>query len=266
MARTDRHLEQLQARVQRPLLIASCVALAGICLRVVFADAHSARYAGDALVHIAWVAFLISWVALLRAAPDRRGFIRAQWFLTLIVVVGPLALAANVNGAYAGLAAVSAVLLLAPLGRWLLNRGSLWHLLLLGALILATATLGFWRAEGSSFGAALYWATTAVTVGPEGPAPSQTETMAMTVVLGFLGVGFFAAVIGTLVSALMQREQRELERETRVELGEELEELEEQVEDVAQQSEVDNALLAAKLDELMARLAALEARLPPPDR
>lgn len=266
MERTERHLTELQARLQGPLLAASCVALAGICVRVVFAGAHPARYAGDALVHIAWGVFLVVWILLLRAAPDRRRFVRDRWFLTLIVAVSPLALAANVDGRYAGIAAVSAVLLLAPLGRWLLNRGSLWHLLLLGVLIIATATLGFWRAEDSSFGAALYWATTAVTVGPEGPAPSRTETMAMTVVLGFLGVGFFAAVIGTLVSTLMQREQRALERETRAEIGDEIEELEGQVEEVAQQSEVDNALLAAKLDELMARLAALEARLPPPDR
>ncbi len=266
MERSDRHLEELDARLRRPLLIASCVALAGIGVRVVFAGTHPARYAGDMLVHTAWAAFLVAWVLLLLAAPDRWRLVRRHWYLTAVAVLGPFALAATVLGPYADVASIGAVVLLAPLASWLLDRGSLRYLLLLGLLILGTATLGFWRAEDTSFGAALYWAATAITVGPQGATASQGETMAMTVVLGFLGVGFFAVVIGALVSTLMQRQQRALERAARADLDDELEELGEQVEEVAQRSEVDNALLLAKLDELMARMDAIEERLPPPDR
>lgn len=264
--RSEQRLRDLKARFDRPMLIASIAVLIGMSLRVMFTHHHPLHLVGDWLIRAAWFAFLAEWVVLLHAAPQRGRFLREHRFLTLVIAVGPLALAVNLIWTLPGIEALSAALLLAPLGRWLLNRGSLRYLFALGALIVLVATIAFWRVEDTTFGQALYWSTTAITVGPEGPNATVPETMFLTAALGFLGVGFFGAIIGGFISMVLQREQAALELETREELGGELEEIEEQVEDAAQQSEVDNAMLAAKLDEVMARIAALEARLPPPDR
>lgn len=264
--RTEQRLRDLTGWFQRPMLIASIAALAGMSLRVIFARDHPLHLVGDWLIHTAWFVFLAEWLVLLRAAPQRGRFLREHRFLTLVVAVGPLALALNLIWTLPGVDALSAMLLLAPLGRWLLKRGSLRYLIALGALIVLVATIAFWRTENTTFGEALYWSTTAVTVGPEGPSATVPETMVLTALLGFLGVGFFGAVVGGFISLVLQREQAALELETREELGGDIEELEEQVEMAAEQAEVDNAVLAAKLDEIMVRIAALESRLPPSDR
>ncbi|MGI9187780.1 MAG: hypothetical protein ACR2J9_09775 [Gaiellales bacterium] len=247
------------------MLIASLMVLLGMFVRVAFVHGEAGYVGGDALIRIGWAVFLVEWIALIRAAPHRTHAIYEQRFLTLIVFAGAIAALVNQLFTVPGLDAVGAALLLAPLGRWLLHRGSLRHLLALGTLIVMLATIAFWRVEHTSFGEALYWSTTAITVGPEGPAITKTETMVLTVVLGLLGVGFFGAIIGGFISIVLQREQSALERETRAEIGADIDELEEHVEDAAEQAEVDNAMLAAKLDEVVARIAALETRLPPKD-
>ena len=266
MERSEQRFDELKARFTRPMLAASIVALTGMSLRVVFARADPGHVVGDVLIRIAWATFLVEWVALLRVAPSRWRFIREHRFLTLVIAAGPIALIANLATALPGIEAFGAVLLLAPLGRWLLNRGSLAYLLALGALIVTVATIAFWRVEHTTFGQALYWSTTAITVGPEGPSATVPETMFLTSALGFLGVGFFGAIIGGFISIVLQREQSAREQMTRTELGAEIDDLEEQVEVAAEQAEIDNAALAAKLDEVMARIAALESRLPPPGR
>lgn len=269
MVRSEESLRYWKARFHRPMIATSVVVLLGMCLRVAFAPGSIANLLGEIFASATWLVFLAEWLILLRVAPARGRFLLHHKFLTLIVIIGPIAVIANLVTALPGAIAASTALRLAPLARWLLNRGSLAYLMAFAALVVATATIAFWRVEGTSFGSALYWSTSAVTIGPQGASATTPETMALTVILGFLGIGFFGAVIGTLITTIMQREQSALEAETREGLGEELDELEDLVGDAAEQAEVDNAMLAAKLDVLMAnldaRLTALEERLPAAD-
>ncbi len=272
MVRSDERLAYWEERFERPMVAVSLLVLFGMCLRVAFAPGSVPHLIGGTIAYGTWIIFLVQWVALLRVAPDRGRFLLRHKFLTLIVVAGPIASVIYLTTSLPGSIAASTALRLAPLGRWLLNRGSLAYLFAFGALIIATATISFWRVEKTSFGEALYWSTTTVTIGPAGESATQPQTMFLTALLGFLGVGFFGAIIGALISTIMHREQEALEEGTRVELGDEIEELEERVDEASDQAEVDNAMLAAKLDALTAaseaqnaaleaRLAALEARL-----
>jgi voltage-gated potassium channel len=270
MARDAAAYERMEARFARPMVIASTIVLIGMLVRLASAGDSIPFWIGSALADLPWLLFLAQWVVLLRLAPDRQRFLRTHGFLTVVVAMGPVAVGWYLIHGSAGLLALGSALRLGPLGQWLLKRGSLRYLLTLGALIILISTVAFARTEHTSLGEALYWSSTAVTVGPEGPAASHPETMVLTVLLGFLGVGFFAAVVGTLVSVIATREQEQLEAETRSELGGEIEELEERVDVAAEQAEVDNAAIAARLDAMMAsldaRLRALEERLPPPER
>jgi voltage-gated potassium channel len=254
MERSAENLAYWEKRFARPMIAASIVVLVGMCIRVAGAEYLALDVLGNVLADGPWFVFLAQWVVLLRVSPDRWHFLRTHKFLTLIVIVGPLVVAANLIMPVPGLVALSGALRLGPLARWLLRRQSLAYLLGFSGLILLTATVAFWRTEGSGFGDALYWSFTTVTVGSKGPQPTHDETIALSIVLGILRGTFFAVVVGTLVKLVINREHDEVE---------------ELLEEAAEQAEIDNAVLAAKLDDMTvameARFAALEARLPPKD-
>ena len=263
--RSEENLAYWAKRFEYPLLAASVIGMIGMCLRVAVADDHMLHRLGNILADGPWLVFFAEWLVLLFVAPNRGRFLLSHKFLTLIMVSTPIALTANFITPLPGIVALSSVLRLAPVGRWLLNRRSLGYLLAFGALVVLTSTVAFWRVETTSFGQALYWSFTSVTIGEKGPTATRPETIALMVVLGILRGSFFFALMGTLVTRIIHRDQAELENETRRQVGEEIEEVEELIEEAAEQAEVDNEMLAAKIDALAtsidARLAAMEARL-----
>ena len=263
--RSEENLAYWAKRFEYPLLAASVIGLIGMCLRVATANDHILHLLGNVLADAPWLVFFAEWLVLLSVAPNRGRFLVSHKFLTLIMISTPIALAANLITPLPGVVALSSVLRLAPLGRWLLNRRSLGYLFAFGLLVVLTATVGFWRVESTSFGEALYWSFTSATIGEEGPKATHPETIALMVVLGMLRGSFFFVLMGTLVTRIIHRDQAELENEMRRQVGEDIEEVEELIEEAAEQAEVDNEMLAGKIDALAtsidARLAAIEARL-----
>lgn len=209
-----------------------------------------------ALDTISWLVFAAVLALQLRVAPDRIALVRQRVLLVLIVASGPVAVVLTLLGQLHGVVLIARLLRIVPLGRWLLRRGSIAAAAGVGVIILLLASIGFARIEGHSFGTALYWAATTVTVGPMGANATQTGTQFLTVVLGFIGLGFFGAVVGSLTAAILQREQ---EQAARQESGE----IQEAIEQAADQAESEAAAIAARLDELIRKVDALEARLPP---
>lgn len=259
MERSEANLAYWEKRFERPMVAVSIVVLAGMCIRVAGANIPVLDVLGNVLADGPWFAFLAQWIVLLRVAPDRWLFLRSHKFLTLIIIVGPTAVIANLITPYPGVIALSSALRLAPLARWLLRRQSLAYALGFSALIVMTATVAFWRAESASFSESLYWAFTSVTVGAKGPQPTHDETIALSIILSILRGTFFAVVVGTLVKLVVNHEKEQVE-----------EMVEEMAEEAAAQAEIDNAAIMAKLDAMAesieARFAALEERRPTADR
>lgn len=254
--RSDRALTAWTAWSEPLALAGSMCAGAAFAVTFFAYEWHPLAVPAIALDLAAWLCFTYALVQQLRVAPDRAALLLRRKMLTVIVVTGPIALLLLIANTGHGIVLFLRVLRLGPLGRWFLRKGSLGWAALFGLIILLVASIGFSRIEGVSYGDALYWAAATVSIGPQSLQASRPATEVLTIVLAFLGLGFFGAVVGSLTASIMQREHDEA-----VEAASD--DIQEAIEEAVDQAEVDNALLAAKLDELLAKVQALEGRLPP---
>lgn len=249
-------LAAVTAWSERPMLVGALIAGAGFAATVLAYDVPALAALAVVLDAVSWLIFAVLLVLQLRVAPHRLGLLRRRVLLVLIVASGPVAVVLTLTGVLHGMVLIARLLRIVPLGRWLLRRGSIAAAAGVGLIILLLASIGFSRIEDQSLGTSLYWAATTVTVGPMGANATETGTEFLTVVLGFIGLGFFGAVVGSLTAAILQREQAQA-------VVQEGEELQEAIAEAAGQAETDAAAIAARLDELIRKVDALEARLPP---
>ena len=240
--RSEASLAAWTAWSERPQIGASVLVLLAYGATFYGTAVDDSGYAIALLLQFAsWLIFTLVLAQQLRVAPDRRALLRRRKLLVVIFICGPIGGVLTFFEAAHGIELILRAIRLIPLGRWLLRRGTLLHVVIAAAVIVLVAAIGFARIEQRTFGESLYWAATAVTIGPQNLEATKRPTELLTVILAFLGLGFFGAVIGSLTAYVMQREQQE------------------QVEEV----EDEFAAVTARLDAIADRLEAIERRLPP---
>lgn len=251
--RSAEALAEWTAWSERPLVVASLAGLSSYVFVFLAYDWRPFAAGAVALDLASWIAFALVWLAQLRVAPDRGALLRERKVLTLIALTGPFSAVLTVLDLLPAAVLVLRVLRVVPLARWFLRRRSLVYPALFGGVILLVAAFGFSRIEGRSFGEALYWSAATVSIGPQGVAATRPITDVLTIVLAFLGLGFFGAVVGSLTAAVMQREQDQAIEDA---IGEAIDE-------ARHLDAAADADLAAALAAISARLDDIERRLTP---
>jgi voltage-gated potassium channel len=140
---------------------------------------------------------------------------------------------------------VARLVRLKPLVAWLFRSGGIRYALLFTVLVVFAAAEAFSIEENTSYFTGLYWAvTTVTTVGYGDKLPTTTEAEITAMIVMVIGIGFFAALAGSLANLFIEGRVEELTDAERAVLSA----------DEALAAKAD--AIAAQLDELRAALRA----------
>ena len=202
--RSDAALAAWTAWGELPVVLASAASLVSYLFVFLAYDWRPFELGAVALDLAGWLTFAYVLGMQLRVAPDRRALLRQRKVLALVVLSGPIAVAFAAFGFEPGIVLALRLLRVIPLGRWFLRKRSLAYPIAFGAIMLLIAAYGFSRIEHHSLGDSLFWSAATVTIGPQGLQATHRSTEVLTILLGFLGLGFFGAVVGSLTVAVMR--------------------------------------------------------------
>jgi voltage-gated potassium channel len=167
---------------------------------------------GVALNWLIWTAFLIELVVMLAVTPNRWSYLRQHPLDLVIVVLTPPFITSIVNGVrLLRLTRVARLLRLKPLIAWLFRSGGLKYAAMFTGLVVLAAAQAFSIQENTSYFTALYWAvTTVTTVGYGDKLPTTTEAEITAMIVMVVGIGFFAALAGSLADLFIEGRAREI--------------------------------------------------------
>jgi voltage-gated potassium channel len=170
------------------------------------------RGVGVALNWVIWAAFLFELVVMLAVTPKRWSYLRHNPLDVVIVVLTPPFLASIFNGVrLLRLARVARLLRLKPLVAWLFRSGGLKYAALFTVLVVLAAAQAFSIEENTSYFIALYWAvTTVTTVGYGDKLPTTTEAEITAMIVMVVGIGFLAALAGSLANQFIEGREQEI--------------------------------------------------------
>lgn len=198
---------------------------------------------GDVLDWLSWGAFAAELVTMLAIVPDRRGYLRGHFLEVAIVVLTPPFIGAFKSVRLLKLLRLLWLFRLAPLAQRLFSTAGVKSAALLVALTAVAGGAAFAELEkGQTTANGIYWAvTTMTTVGYGNPAPTNTSTKILAVIVMFVGIGFVAVLTGAIAQRFLAPDIAEEEHEQSV-------------------IEATNREILAELREVRKRLEALESR------
>ncbi len=167
---------------------------------------------GVALNWLIWTAFLIELVVMLAVTPNRWSYLRHHPLDLVIVVLTPPFVTSIFNGVrLLRLTRVARLLRLKPLIAWLFRSGGLKYAAMFTGLVVLSAAQAFSIQENTSYFTALYWAvTTVTTVGYGDKLPTTTEAEITAMIVMVVGIGFFAALAGSLANLFIEGRVEEI--------------------------------------------------------
>jgi voltage-gated potassium channel len=251
MTRQREALDRYERATELPLLLLA-VAMIPLLLLPLMVDLPAALDATFVAVDwFIWAAFAFDYLVRLVLTPDRKRYVRREWPNLLIVVLPFLRPLRVVRSARAlrvlRLSRLTAVLgEIGQEGKRLLVRHHLHYaLLIIVIVVLGSASLGLLVEEGhggpiESFGDALWWATTTVTtVGYGDTFPTTPAGRGIAVFLMVAGITLFGLLTANISAFFIERAGA----------------------DEAQEDESRDVAMLARIDELLARMEALEGAL-----
>ncbi len=200
---------------------------------------------GDILDWLSWGAFATELVVMLSIVPDRRAYLRGHFLEVAIVVLTPPFIGAFKSVRLLKLLRLLWLFRLAPVAQRLFSTAGVKSAALLVALTAVAGGAAFAELEkGQTTANGIYWAvTTMTTVGYGDPAPTNTSTKVLAVIVMFVGIGFVAVLTGAVAQRFLAPDIAEEEQEQGV-------------------IEETNRQILAELREVRARLEALEGGKP----
>jgi voltage-gated potassium channel len=197
---------------------------------------------GDILDWLSWLTFAAEAVVMLAVVPDRRAWLGKHFLEVAIVVLTPPFLGAFKSLRLLRLLRLLWLFRLAPVAQKLFTAAGVKSAAMLVALTAVAGGAAFAELEkGQTTANGIYWAvTTMTTVGYGNPAPTNTPTKLLAVIVMFVGIGFVAVLTGAIAQRFLAPDIAEEEQE--------------QTEIVATNKEI-----LAELREVRARLEALES-------
>lgn len=244
-------LVALQGAMELPMVILSLVML------VLFIIEYSINISPEWLRVLyliqwfIWVAFVVEYFVKLAIAPDKKGFLKENWLMTLAIIL-PVFRIFAIGRAVRAVRSLAMLRVVTVGNRTINNLGILFHrrrLQYLFAVVMAVTLLsaaGMFFLERSipdsnirTFGDALWWsAGTITTVGTE-LFPVSIEGRILAILIMIFGVSFFGYVAGSLASLFIYIDRKG----------------EEEQESVKGPDREDN------LDDLLAQMNVLQSRI-----
>jgi voltage-gated potassium channel len=190
-----------------------------------------------------WLTFVVYLVLMLAVVGDRRSWLRRHFLEVVIVVLTPPFVAVFTSARLLRLLRLLWLFRLAPLAQRLFTTAGVKSAALLVALTAVVGGAAFAELEqGQTTANGIYWAiTTMTTVGYGNPAPTNTSTKILAVVVMLVGIGFVAVLTGSIAQRFLAPDIAEEEQEQTA-----IEQL--------------NREILAELREVRTRLEALESR------
>ena len=161
---------------------------------------------GGALNWVIWIAFVVELVVMLVVVPKRWTYLWRHPVDVVVVLLTPPFLTSLFNGVrLLRLVRLARLLRLEPLIVWMFRSGGLKYAAAFASLVVLAAAEAFSVTEKTSYFDGLYWAVTTVTTvgyGDQLPTTDESKVMAMGVMV--VGIGFFAALAGSLADRFIE--------------------------------------------------------------
>jgi voltage-gated potassium channel len=209
--RSEESAARWQRRFEIPMLLIAALVIPSVLLDQPSVD-DPWHTVGVALNWLIWTAFVVELVVMLAVAPSRWTYLRRNPLDLVIVVLTPPFLTSMLNGVrLLRLVRVSRLLRLKPLVRWMFARGGLKYASVFTGLVVLAAAEAFSVMQNTSYFNGLYWAvTTITTVGYGDELPTTPESKVLAMVVMVVGIGFFAALAGSLAERFIEGRAQQL--------------------------------------------------------
>ncbi len=203
--RSDENAERWRRRFEGPMLLVAALVIPTLLLDQ--PNVHGVWHTvGGVLNWFTWSAFVVELVVMLRVSPSRWAYIKRNPIDAIVVVLTAPFLTALFQGArLIRLFRVTRLMRLEPLVTWMFREGGLRYAGAFAGLVVLASAEAFSVSENKSYFDGLYWAvTTVTTVGYGDELPTTPEAKAMAMLVMVVGIGFFAALAGSLADAFIQ--------------------------------------------------------------
>jgi voltage-gated potassium channel len=218
--RSDESVARWERRFEMPMLLVAALVIPSLLLDQTGVG-EPWRGIGVALNWVIWLAFVGEMVVMLAVSPNRWGYLRQNPLDPVVVLLTPPFLTSIFNGVrLLRLLRVARLMRLEPLLTWVFRGGGLKYAAVFTALVVMAAAEAFSVEESTSYFDGLYWAvTTVTTVGYGDQLPTTTESKVIAMIVMVVGIGFFAALAGSLADRFIVGRTEEIADAERQVLG-----------------------------------------------
>jgi voltage-gated potassium channel len=203
--RSAENVARWERRFEIPMLVVAALVIPSLLLDQP-GVAEPWHGVGVVLNWLTWSAFVVELVVMLAVAPNRWSYLRHHPLDPVVIVLTPPFLTRLFNGIrLVRLLRVARLIRLEPLLTWMFRSGGLKYAAVFTGLVVLAAGEAFSVMENTSYFNGLYWAvTTVTTVGYGDQLPTTAESKVAAMIVMVVGIGFFAALAGSLAERFIE--------------------------------------------------------------